>query len=77
MHHERIDGAQGTEIPWEARVVSVAEVFDALTSQRPYRQPIRSYHAIQLTLDGESGVLDRDVIRSLIPTLSSDVPVTS
>jgi HD-GYP domain-containing protein (c-di-GMP phosphodiesterase class II) len=83
MHHERIDGAgypdsaQGAEIPWEARVVSVAEVFDALTSQRPYRQPIRSYHAIQLMLDGESGVLDRDVIRSLIPTLSSDVPVTS
>ena len=41
-HHERFDGrgyptgAKGTEIPLEARIVAVADVFDAMTTDRPY-----------------------------------------
>jgi hypothetical protein len=44
-HHERIDGngypdgLTGPEIPWQARVVAVADTFDAMTSVRPYRKP--------------------------------------
>ena len=44
-HHERWDGQgypyglQGEEIPLLARIVAVADVFDALTSERPYRKP--------------------------------------
>ncbi len=43
-HHERYDGEgypeglQGTQIPLEARIVKVADVFDALTSERPYKR---------------------------------------
>lgn len=45
FHHERFDGQGypaglcGHEIPLAARIVAVADVYDALTSQRPYKQP--------------------------------------
>lgn len=44
-HHEALDGSgyperlAGDSIPLEARIVSVADVFDALTSRRPYKEP--------------------------------------
>ncbi|HEX9022811.1 MAG TPA: HD domain-containing phosphohydrolase, partial [Geobacteraceae bacterium] len=46
FHHERWDGggypsgAAGNEIPLEARIVTVADVFDAMTSDRPYRKAL-------------------------------------
>jgi len=45
FHHEAVNGTgypnglQGTEIPLEARIVAVADVFDALTSKRPTKKP--------------------------------------
>jgi HD-GYP domain-containing protein (c-di-GMP phosphodiesterase class II) len=45
-HHERFDGAgypdglRGEDIPYVARVVTVADVFDAITSNRPYRRAL-------------------------------------
>lgn len=44
-HHEKFDGTgypkgvEGTEIPLSCRIVAVADVFDALTSTRPYKRP--------------------------------------
>ena len=43
LHHEALDGSgypyglEGDDIPLEARIVSVADIFDALTSARPYK----------------------------------------
>jgi len=51
-HHERWDGrgypagSAGTEIPVEARVLAVADAFDAMTSDRPYRRALTQGKAI-------------------------------
>jgi response regulator RpfG family c-di-GMP phosphodiesterase len=52
-HHERLDGSgfpdalRGEQIPLEARIVAVADAFDAMTTNRAYRHPRTSDQAIQ------------------------------
>ena len=71
-HHERWDGSgypdglAGTVIPIGARIVAVADVFDALTSDRPYRTAL-SRDAALAYLSGEAGrTLDADVVAVLL-----------
>jgi HD-GYP domain-containing protein (c-di-GMP phosphodiesterase class II) len=53
FHHERWDGAgyptrrAGTEIPLEGRILGVADAFDAMTSSRPYREPLTLEAALE------------------------------
>ncbi len=60
-HHERWDGKgypdglKGEDIPIAAQVVSVADVYDALTSVRVYKDAIPHEEAIQMILDGKCG----------------------
>ena len=60
-HHERWDGKgypdglKGDDIPIAAQVVSVADVYDALTSVRVYKDAIPHQEAIQMILDGKCG----------------------
>ena len=71
-HHEKIDGSgypkglKGSEIPIEARIVAVADVFDALTSKRPYKEAWSNDIAfVELRkLAGKS--LDSDCVNMLI-----------
>lgn len=67
-HHERIDGAGypdrlvGDEIPLGARIVAVADTFDAFTSTRPYQPARPDQEALEL-LDAEAGAqLDPGVV---------------
>jgi putative two-component system response regulator len=69
-HHERLDGSGypdrlgGEEIPLGARIVAVADTFDALTSARPYRPAGRDRDALVL-LEAEAGTqLDPEVVRA-------------
>ena len=71
-HHEALDGSgyplglQGEEIPIEARIIAVADIFDALTSWRPYKEPWtndESFEALRL-LAGKK--LDRECVEALI-----------
>ncbi|HLY49916.1 MAG TPA: HD-GYP domain-containing protein [Solirubrobacteraceae bacterium] len=70
-HHERLDGTgypdglAGEEIPLGARIIAVADTFDAITSTRPYR-PARTHDAAMEILDGEAGSrLDPSGVRAL------------
>lgn len=63
-HHERWDGKgypdglKGDDIPIAAQVVSVADVYDALTSVRVYKDAIPHEEAIQMILDGKCGAFN-------------------
>ena len=56
-HHERWDGSgypdglRGEEIPLLARILQVADIYDALTTARPYKPAFSRSHAIQIMLD--------------------------
>jgi putative nucleotidyltransferase with HDIG domain len=71
-HHERLDGRgypdglRGDEIPLGARVIAVADTFDALTSERPYRSARRHKEALEV-LRAESGTqLDPEVVAAFL-----------
>lgn len=57
-HHERWDGSgypealHGEEIPLPAQIIAVADVFDAITANRPYRAGLPPYHALEMILRG-------------------------
>ncbi|HEX4982414.1 MAG TPA: HD-GYP domain-containing protein, partial [Ilumatobacteraceae bacterium] len=71
-HHERMDGQGypgrlvGREIPFEARVVAVADVWDALTSDRPYRSGWEPPMALAHIVDGRTSHFDPLVVDALV-----------
>jgi putative two-component system response regulator len=75
-HHERLDGSgyprglAGAEIPLEGRIVAVADVFDALTSERVYRPAHSRKEAIRLLVDGSGTLYDPAMVRALLDTLA-------
>ena len=71
LHHESLDGSgypygkHGADIPLESRIVAVADIFDALTSRRPYKQAWSNEEAFAF-LNNFSGVkLDPDCVAAL------------
>ena len=71
-HHERYDGKgypdglRGDEIPISAQVVSVADVYDALVSERVYKKAIPHEKAIEMILNGECGVFNPILLECLV-----------
>lgn len=71
-HHERLngmgypDGLRGEEIPIEARIIAVADIFDALTSQRPYKKAWDNDKAFALLNEMAGVSLDECCVYALI-----------
>jgi HD-GYP domain-containing protein (c-di-GMP phosphodiesterase class II) len=71
-HHERLDGngypkgLKGDEVSLAGRIVAVADVFDALTSDRPYRAALPAEEAFDYLTRGADSAFDRRCVEALI-----------
>jgi putative nucleotidyltransferase with HDIG domain len=68
-HHDKFDGsgynpARGEEIPLESRIITVADVYDAMTSDRPYRKAITPFDAKEIIVKGAGTEFDPNVVRA-------------
>ena len=73
-HHDKFDGSgyhplRGEEIPIEARIISVADVYDALTSDRPYRKAMSPFDAKEILVKGRGTDFDPRVIDAFVEAL--------
>ena len=79
-HHERWDGRgypdglKGDEIPISAQLVSLADVYDALTSERCYKKAFSHEKAVQMILNGECGAFNPLLLQCLT-NIQSDLKV--
>ena len=80
-HHERLDGRgfpdglRGEKIPIEARIVAVADAFDAMTTRRPYRDSRPPAEALAELRRVAGSQLDPEAVEAFVGTYSSD-PLT-
>ncbi len=76
FHHERMDGKgypsgmQGEEIPIPVRVITLCDVYDALTSNRPYAKAVNPYQALRIMRDDMEGAFDMELFKGFISMLS-------
>jgi len=79
-HHEKFDGSgypqglRGGDISLTARILSVAEYYDSIVSERPYRGSLRPGEALQLIRNGANTLFDPDVIGPFEATVGSAPP---
>ena len=69
-HHERYDGRgypdklKGDDIPISAQIVAIADVYDALVSKRPYKEPYSCEKAFEMILAGDCGTFSSKLLNS-------------
>ncbi len=72
LHHESMDGSgyphglRGEEISAEARIIAVSDIFDALTTYRPYKEPWSNEHAFAMLQLLSIDKLDKGCVRALV-----------
>ena len=75
-HHEKWDGSgypqklAGERIPQEARIVAIADVFDALCNERPYKPAYPEEKALQIIRNGAGSHFDPRVYEAFLKALS-------
>ena len=82
-HHERFDGTgypdglRGDAIPFSARIFAVVDVFDALTSERPYKKPMTLADAISIIERDSDGHFDQNVVSAFVEIAPSLYAIAS
>lgn len=78
LHHETLDATGypyslgASDIPLEARIIAVADIFQALIQNRPYRKGLSMHKAYEIILAmGEDGKLDMDIVAKLKENLAT------
>ncbi len=72
FHHERVDGSgypfglQGTDIPLGAQIISVADCFDAITTDRPYKKSRGQEKAFAILKDSRENAFHGELVDSFI-----------
>ncbi len=71
-HHDKFNGSgyhptQGDTIPLEARITTVADVYDSLTSDRPYRNAMSPFDAKEIIVKGTAVDFDLQVVDAFLP----------
>lgn len=80
-HHEQWDGKgypdglAGKDIPIECRIISVADVFDALTSRRPYKEPWPMEEACAKILELSGSAFDPDVVAAFESSIDQIIEI--
>lgn len=75
-HHEKLngrgypDGLGGDEIAMDTRIVTVADIFDALTAERPYRAPMPEAKALEIMAESVGSEIDKQCFVALQSVLS-------
>jgi putative nucleotidyltransferase with HDIG domain len=75
-HHDRFDGSgyhptQGEEIPLEARIIAVADAYDAMMSDRPYRKAMSPLDAKETIRKGSGTDFDPAVVKAFLKAYQS------
>lgn len=77
FHHERMDGKgypagmKGADIPLAVRAVTICDIYDAITSNRPYGRALRPYRALAVMQNEMRGAIDLEVFRRFIGVLAN------
>ena len=78
-HHERYDGKgypdglKGEDIPLEARIMALADVYDALISPRPYKQAVPPEEALEIIKEGRGTQFDPVLTDVFVETVSASL----
>ena len=75
-HHDKFDGSgyhldKGEQIPLEARIISVADVYDSMTSDRPYRKAMSPLDAKETITKGSGTDFDPTVVKAFLKAYQS------
>lgn len=77
-HHEKYDGTgypqrlKGDQIPIEAQIITVADVYDALTTDRPYRKAFTKEESISMMIEMNRKNFNPDVLREFLAMLAAE-----